>query len=152
MKRNEENMKFIFKFIMKEIQENLQIKQDELYERFFGLISKQKGIPLSTYQDPIQKKNPKYKSLSKEYLLALFESNEFKEIFQRFLSPEHILNSYSQKLKRKLTGILKRFFSINSEINQETLQDYFQSNKQCKLPWRVREIEEAIQFFLNILK
>jgi hypothetical protein len=36
MKRNEENMKFIFKFIMKEIQESLQIKQDELYEKFFG--------------------------------------------------------------------------------------------------------------------
>lgn len=52
-----------------------------MYERFFGRLSEQKGIPLQTYQDPIQKKNPKYKSLSKEYLIALFESQEFKEIF-----------------------------------------------------------------------
>lgn len=129
MKRNEENMKFIFKFIMKEIQEALHLKQDELYAKYFGAISQQKGIPLSTYQDPIQKKNPKYKSLSKEYLLALFESSQFKDIFSRFLSSEHILNSYASKLKRKLSGILRRFFSLNKEMSQTTLQNYFQSNK-----------------------
>lgn len=42
-------MKFIFKFIMKEIQDNLQLKQEEFYEIFFGKISKIKGISLQSY-------------------------------------------------------------------------------------------------------
>lgn len=101
-------------------------------------------IPLNCFFDPIQRKNPKFKSLNKEYLMTLFQSPEYKETFLGHLQAESILEDYQSKLRRKLGGIVRRFFTDKEEFDRESIHQYFNTNKQCKLPWRIQEIKEAI--------
>jgi hypothetical protein len=36
-----------------------------------------------------------------------------------------------------LHGILKRFYQPDGQNTSEEIRQYFHSNKQCKLPWRI---------------
>lgn len=82
--------------------------------------------------------------MNKEYLVNLFQSERYRETFMQFLNSDAILEDYASKLRRKLAGIVRRFYTEKEESSQEAIHQYFNTNKQCKLPWRIQEIREAI--------
>lgn len=84
------------------------------------------------------------------------KSPKFKTDFLNFIKNE-IKRFYLQKIPKKLNSI--RIFickmtssKIKGDISyQDSIEEYFWKNKQCKLPWSFAEIDDAIESIISRL-
>lgn len=167
-KRIEERKKFVFKHVMKYLKKTYEIsstgqtpveKKKGFYEFYFSRIALKKKLDLFDFFDPLdgQKKARVHKTLSKEYLYLLFESENFKTDFMCRLESNAFIEAYQSRIKSKLAILLQKWEEMlrsghDEETVIQTVNDYFNKNKQCKLPWTIQEIMHAISSFKTFLK
>lgn len=169
-KRIEENIKFIFKHTMKYLKERFKEKRlkgretqngDEFYHHYFQQVVKNTGVPIEAFRDPLNSKRPKDrfmpKTLNSDYMQLLFRSREFARDFQEYVGSNRLIENYVKTIPSKFEKILikwERFWEdrIDQRIFKEKLRDYFFKNKQCKLPWTVKEIVSAVSYYLNMIR
>jgi len=134
---------------------------DEFYHHYFQQVVKNTGVPIEAFRDPLNSKRPKDrfmpKTLNSDYMQLLFRSREFARDFQEYVGSNRLIENYVKTIPSKFEKILikwERFWEdrIDQRIFKEKLRDYFFKNKQCKLPWTVKEIVSAVSYYLNMIR
>ena len=112
-KRTEENNKFVFKYITKEMKKKFYkengLKQDKaseiaFYNAYFKETAKTLNFPIEHFYDPLYKtvnQNPEYKSINNKYLKIVFQSQDFKSAFKEFLDNQFEAR-YAETIKSKI--------------------------------------------------
>lgn len=167
-KRKEENIKFVFKWIMKRMRKSFREivagppnDFHDFYEHFFGEISKQKGIPVDTYYDPtnldkhIKKSDILYKSINTDYLRHVFECKKFRDEFMANLDTCDVEAEFTKKLEKKIEKLLSRWDKQHLKLSLAQLEarvhDYFKKSLRCKLPWTLKEAVQATLCFRKFI-
>lgn len=162
-KRFEDTVNFIFRLTFRKLKNDppsarqvfsfAKNKKDDFFEYYFGELAKEKGIPLSSFDNPLNYKN-KGKCLDKNYMKLVFSSSRFKKNFLEYFRRGELIKDYQFSLPKKLMKIMERFeayftsYDINVlDKNLTKLQKYFRTNKQLKLPWTQKEIKMSIKNF-----
>lgn len=169
-KRKEEKIKFVFKhtiknlkkrfFVLKGLQ-NSPENEERFFLNYYEQIHKHRGLLIESFYDPLNtshSQNPKFKTLSKDYLSLLFTSEGFKDDFLRYIEGDFV-KDYQQtvckKFKKLFKKLRKRMRQAKSHQHAVLVADFvdkFYANKRCKLPWTKREIEDAVLAFKAHLK
>lgn len=167
-KRVEENVKFVFKLTLKHLRTihskntGLSINTPEaelsFYNYYFSALAKQWNMPITDFFDPLNYKTQQ-RTLNSEYIHRLFKSTEFSANFLKYLESGQLKLEYQASIPKKLIKLLHRFDKLwayhGSEKSDElifSVQKYFRTNKQCKLPWTEREVDSAIQNLIQMCK
>lgn len=165
-KRAEENIKFVFKLSLRHLRLNYfkahnlkpNIRESELkfYAHYFGDLAKRTKVPLAEFLDPLNFRT-RQKTLNSEYIHLLFASTAFKCDFLNYLKSGSLKSEYQSTVSTKLVKLLVRFERILETKDIEKLeravssvQRYFRTNRQCKLPWTEREVDTAIENLVTI--
>lgn len=160
-KRPEENYKFVFKRCLDFMKESFrknhpEIKKKDLerrfYECYFLDISKETGIPIEHFFDPKNGAGDGTnvpKTINGTYIKNISKSEPFKKEFVAFMTSslrEENLNSLGGKIDALIIKWEKLIAEAKSVPECITLirQD-IEKNKKAKLPWTIREIDEAIK-------
>lgn len=160
-KRPEENYKFVFKRCLDHMKEafrktHTDIKKKDMerkfYEHYFLDISKQTGLALEHFFDP-KNGSPEAKDVPKTingtYIKNISKSESFKKEFLAFMMGslrQENLNSLQGKIDALITKWEKQIAEGSSL--QKTIAEIkkdIEENKKAKLPWTIREIDEAIK-------
>ena len=169
-KRKEENIKFIYKMILKKMkrqfEEQHHLPKDEnnkFYQNYFGSLSNSLQVPIHDFYDPSNSDkmrgkvntNNHFKSINTEFLQLVFRSDVFKAEFRaHLLSPEFLLE-YQKKLHKKIDKMLLRWSKLVDKLPIEVLEikanEYFRKSVRCKLPWSVFEVLQANRYFATLL-
>lgn len=170
-KRTEENNKFVFKYITKELKKRFyaekklsQCKSSELlfYHEYFADTAGALSLPLDFFYDPLYKtvnQNPRFKSINNKYLKIVFQSPRFKADFFEFLENQ-FEPRYAQTIEAKITKILRGLKSklYKSTSDGSEVDEIFRGflyrlkrNKKCKLPWTLAEIRAAREQFTSAI-
>jgi hypothetical protein len=163
-KRKEENIKFVFKWIMKRMRKSFREVVPgppndfrDFYKHFFEEKSLKQRISIETYYDPtnIDKHTNKtdllYKSINTDYLRHVFECKKFRDEFIMNLDTCDVVAEFAKKLEKKIEKLLSRWDKQHLKLSMVQLEakvhDYFKKSLRCKLPWTLKEAEQAISFF-----
>ena len=161
-KRFEENIKFVFKLAFKKLKSTLLRKNrisfyskkfdSQFYNHYFHKAASRLGIRIEEFHDPLNSKSGS-KTLNNDYLKLVFTSEEFKRDFMDYLTGG-LVEDYQNNLRRKVRQLLVKFDHLFDSLNPSviengitTIQKYFRTNKQCKLPWMKNEVVTAVQTF-----
>ena len=120
------------------------------YRYYFEGLSRKTRIPLNEFYEPLTY-NAKFRTLNKDYMRLVMISESFKRDFWNYVNSGKLKDDYQKSLYRKLTKLLQKFQRIVSNWERRKRSDgimkirnYFQKNKQSKLPWSENEITESI--------
>ena len=166
-KRLEENLKFVFKHTLKYLKRKFEKSRsffrytkrfdDFFYRHYFSDVSREQGIPLKEYYDPVIYEQEE-KSVNQVYLKRVVTSELFRKDIIRYLKSGRFQRDYLKTLKSKLCKLLSRFdnHSANNThpLNKKLINQvkrYFRRNKQCKLPWTQTEIEKSLADFFSFV-
>ena len=169
-KRKEEKIKFVFKHTMKNLKKryfennDLQNNADnevKFFSNYFEQTHKDKNLSIEVFFDPLNNsntQNPKFKTLSKDYITLLFDNLRFKGDFLSYVEGEFI-KDYQQNVCKKFKKLFKRLrkkmrhggYSNYDSIVDEFIHK-FVANKRCKLPWTDKEIVDAVFRFKSHLE
>lgn len=167
-KRKEEILKFCFKQTLTHLKRKMGIPYkglkitDEIsfWRYYFEKTSKDKGIPLDNFFDPLNSrriKNSGYKNLNKSYLTLLFNEPEFKADFMQYLESEFKLN-YQQKVlskvKKMLLKVRKQLRTLKTDNYDEVIIGFvtkLRESKVFKFPWMDKEVDDAVISFKNYI-
>lgn len=167
-KRFEECLKFTLKFFfnVKKYEifgNNFTNKHDEeyLYNYYFKKTANSLNLPLYEFKDPTRNrqkhKKRKIHNFSKKYLFLIKKSKKFLEDFKKFLKTD-LTRLYLDLIKKKIFNVVKIIFLIFEKkqnliksdnkndflLFHKTLYEYLIKNHQCKLPWTLNEVKDAI--------
>ena len=164
-KRKEEKIKFVFKHSLKNLKkaffQNLGAahtpeNEHTFFEHYFNSPARPSAVPIEHYYDPLNTSNannPRYKTLSKDYMLLLFTHEPFRRDFTQYLT-QSLLHDYQSKVSRKFKKLLKKLrkkirTASGSKVT-DSIREFivkFDENKRCKLPWTTVEITDAVRCF-----
>lgn len=165
-KRIEENNKFVFKHAIKLMKRLLFASLDksfskhslesEFFNRYFKASSEETQKEIELVFRSLQNGS---KPLSHSFYLKVFANQEFRKDFIDVVCKPSIENSrfiqfYGESTLSKLVKLFKRF-QLKFDKNEITVDlqneiiNYFQNNKQCKLPWTNSEVKSAVECFLR---
>ena len=153
-KRFLENLSFVFKAFINYQKKYLKLNNEKIYHYYFEKISIEKKIDLKIFFDPTNEINPNFKNFSENYLELIIKSDIFKKDFIYFLNFT-LKEIYLNKVEKKFKSILKKLEEklIEKKEKNESYKNifyhYFIKNRQCKLPWCISELEEAIDEIIN---
>ena len=169
-KRKEEKIKFVFKHTMKSLKKryfknnDLQNSADnevKFFSNYFEQTHKDKNLSIEVFFDPLNNSNtlnPKFKTLSKDYITLLFDNLSFKEDFLNYIEGKFI-KDYQQNVCKKFKKLFKRLrkkMRHGGYSNYDLIVDEFiykfAANKRCKLPWTNKEIVDAVFRFKSHLE
>lgn len=164
-KRKEEKIKFVFKHTINSMKkkffedQNLQFTSEnepKFFQHYFMNAFNSKGTPVEHFYDPLNTSyitNPSFKTLSKDYLILLFEYETFHKDFWHLINNK-ILESYKSKVYKKFKKLFKklrkRIRTMGLGKMNDVIEEFiskFAQNKRCKLPWTPNEILDAITCF-----
>lgn len=140
-KRVEENLKFAFKRILKNICTDYSFpSQKELFAHFFSKKSKQNSIDLERYWTPKSTDHPaNHLSFTQTYARLLNQSkpfvNEVNKQIELFLNPAELKKLISKNIDKFFKNLALKF---SKEENLISIEKYISSSK-CKLPWTAAE-------------
>ena len=161
-KRPEENYKFIFKRCLKHMKEkfkneNLTLAKRKdvdrcFYEHYFRVVSDSSKISIDNFYHP---KNSKAKNkngpktINNTYIQNICRSKNFKKDFSEYLD-KSLLKEYQESIKLKIKNLIARWTKELKLANDKVaaaglICSYIEKNKKCKLPWTVKEVNEAIR-------
>lgn len=164
-KRKEEKIKFVFKHTLKNLKKayftahglhNSQESEEQFFNHYFDQIHKDQQLPLEAFFDPLNTShalNPKFKTLSKDYLALLFSSPSFRSDFLGYIKAAFVQDyqdNVNKKFKKLFKKLRKRMRQAGAGKYEAVVSDFiakFNANKRCKLPWTKREIGDAIVGF-----
>ena len=147
-KRNDEKTKKVFKRIMKNMHKDFKQKLlkthkkmtsveagDRFYKYYFGGL----GQDLKCFYDPLKRrvKNPKFKSISNDYLAELKKSDKFVKDFTTFCQEKIVL----QELGQYSRNIFEKF-----QKNPDFLRTL--EKAKSKFEWVKFELKVAVIHFL----
>jgi hypothetical protein len=159
-KRPEECYKFILTRIIKNLKRNfgakpgqsLEESERSFYHYYFAEVAAEMSLNLENFYYPITRKQLDKIKLNSQYFDKIFKSKRFLNDTFNYL--DNVLREeYQEELKQKLRTFLNKYDLMlrrNPDKREETLRkikDYLLKNKRCKLPWTVREINEAVERF-----
>ena len=147
-KRNDEKTKKIFKKIMKSLLKEFknELKKDDkkitsfkAEEKFYNAYFGNLGEKIDLFHDPLKKKfkNPKFKSISNDYLAQLKKSKLFVKDLQKFCQEKMIVQGFDKYSEKILTR-----FSENRKFLR-TLD-----KAKSKFEWVRFELKVAVMHFL----
>lgn len=170
-KRVEENNKFIFKYVLKNLMvrfrkenrlPNLIGTEKLFYEVYFKAISDRIKYPLSCFYDPLYNKhmvNPLFKSINNKYLKFVFQDDgPFLHAFQEGL--ENLVEKYRrtvfEQVKKLVWPVFEKLAKQPSKDKEQEIfnqeEESLNKKKALKLPWTDTEIKQAIAQFRNVLR
>ena len=159
-KRPEECYKFILTRIIKNLKRKFDAKPGEtldeterrFYHYYFGEVAAEMNISIRNFYYPITRKQLDKIKLNSQYFDKIFKSRLFLNDTLNYIDNE-LRAEYQDELRQKLRTFLNKYDLMlrrNPDKREETLRkikDYLLKNKRCKLPWTVREINEAVERF-----
>lgn len=170
-KRKEENIKFIYKWIMKKLKKDFPLASHEspaesnakFYDFYFDDIAKKLNVSVEAFHDPTNQEKrakgnsaSKYKSINTDFLKHIFLSEKFLKDFKTCLESPELEKEYQKKLHKKIEKLLLRWDKLNTKHSFDQLMDkadsYFKASVRCKLPWTLNEIVSAKEYFLKFLR
>ncbi len=110
-------------------------------------------MDLKVFTEPLRKKTYQ-KKLNHEYITRIFASKSFKVDFLKHINSGEFKREYQGTIPNKVLKLLSRFDRLFSGEDQEKaveqVSKYFKRNKQCKLPWTEKEINNSINDFNSL--
>ena len=154
-KRFLENLSFVFKSFINYQKKYLKLNDEKIIQYYFKKISFEKNIDIKDFSDPSKKLNPKFKNFTGNYLKFIIQSSLFKKDFIYFLNFT-LIENYFFKIKNKFRNLLKKLeeklikkIGKKEFYDENIFYDYFIKNSQCKLPWCISELKEAVNVVVN---
>lgn len=162
-KRPEECYKYFLIRIIKWMKEKLGseilrkgTEDDDFYEYYFGEVAKINSIRVQEFYYPFKKKADKEAKLNSKYFQRIKMSSLFLDHVREFF--EHgILKEHYIEVQQKLFSLLKPQDQLirkkkKSDFECKTdLIDYIQTNRHCKFPWTLKELNESIEKFKMVI-
>lgn len=166
-KRPEESYKFVFKHVFKHLKERFRKNVSEtsrvdntdfnlmFYEYYFGEASKKLEIGINHFFLPLtpdsncnENKNVIAQTINIDYITLICQSKHFIEDFMEFVN-NCFFKEYSTLIDLKVYNLCEKWehIFICADGDQKVIGyicDYITSNKKCKLPWTLKEVEYAI--------
>lgn len=160
-KRPEENYKFVFKRCLDFMKENfreinpLVKKKDferKFYEHYFLQISKDNDLPLECFFDPknsLSKCENSPKTINTHYVENISRSQEFIKEFTDYMNNQ-LIDENKKALDGKIEALMLKWEKNVNEAKDfekaiKSIKEEVEKNKKAKLPWTIREIDEAIK-------
>lgn len=168
-KRPEESYKFVFKYAFKNLKEcfckinNIEIstiKKPEVFKQFyhyyFGEISKRCNIDIESFYLPLTPdtygldlNTVAAKTINSTYVRLIIKSKSFLTDFMEFVN-EKFRNEYINLVPKKIDSMIDKLEHSfeNAWYNDryiDVICDNIKSNKRCKLPWTIKELDYAIR-------
>ena len=136
-----------------------EIKKKDLerrfYEHYFLDISRSSGLPLEHFFDPNNGASDGGnvpKTINGTYIKNISKSEAFKKEFIAFMTSslrQENLNSLQGKIDALITKWEKQIADGNGTAETvANIRKDIEKNKKAKLPWTIREIDEAIKSVL----
>ena len=163
-KRNEENRKFVFKFVLNKMMEEFYQEMDvqgsfynqkQFYKYYFGHLADSKKCVLNSFFDPLyrtQLKNKRFMSINMAYIATVLRSKIFKKRFKEIVENE-FEEAYKEFLKVRVTDILKSLKGKDRFLTEEKcyyiLKKEIQGKISFRFPWTWEEANEARENFLK---
>lgn len=159
-KRPEENYKFVFKRCLDYMKENFRRQHPEIkkalldrrfYEHYFLKISEQTGLCLEHFFDPknTPSEDPNIpKTINGTYIKNISKSEAFTREFKAFMNGSLRAENLAS-LQIKIDALVTKWEKVIAELNNigeatARLRKDVETNKKAKLPWTIREIDDAI--------
>lgn len=171
IKRKEENIKFIYKWIIKKLKKDFPLASHEspaesnskFYDYYFTDIAVKMNVTVDAFHDPTNQEKrmkgvsaSKYKSINTDFLKHIFLSEKFLKDFKSCLESPELEREYQKKLHKKIEKLLLRWDKMNTKHSFDQLMkkadEYFKASVRCKLPWTLNEIVGAKEYFLKFLR
>ena len=173
-KRPEESYKFVFKHAYKNLKAIFRKKNVELaklgfndlnlqfYKHYFKTTSEKLGISLNNFFLPLtpdsycNKKQPVIaQTINVSYITLVCQSQNFLDDFMNYVNNSFI-KDYQELIDSKIDNICHKWQSMYLETlgNEKCIHyicDYVYTNKKCKLPWTVKEVEFAIDIVNRLI-
>lgn len=166
-KRPEENYKFVFKRVLKQMREKFKLRvyqkkrsrkylsEKAFYESFFGQIAKDRNIPIETYFHPRNTASANqlgHKTINNDYVKDLSLSPHFVREFM--IEAKEMEESWNKTVVSKLRSLEKKISEslTQGEFSVAKIVEYISKNPKCKLPWTMKEVKEAIEGVRRLFK
>lgn len=161
LKRPEENYKFVFKRCLKNMKEEFKEKKGErlkkkdfeknFYEHYFKEVVEHENMPLESFYHPKNSKNKAKncpKTINSTYIENISKSPDFVQDFKKYLLGP-LEKEYRKIIDSKITGLIERWeteyeSTPDKDKTVDEICNYIEKNKKCKLPWTVKEVQEAV--------
>jgi hypothetical protein len=162
-KRPEECYKYfiirILKFAkdcMRSLFPDTPVTDEEMYERFFGNVARERGMSLREFYYPLNKQAEKGAKLNSKYFEKLKMSPQFMALVREYLAGE-VHREHVLEVSQKLFSLLKphdQFIRKRKKTEDACFADlmaYIGSNKHCKFPWTMQELKESQDKFESMI-
>lgn len=121
------------------------------YDFYFREVVERDKIPLESFYHPKNSKTKTKncpKTINNTYIENISKSPKFVQDFLEYLNGP-LEKEYREVIDSKISGLIQRWedeFEAKSR-NDSVIDDicnYIEKNKKCKLPWNIKEVQEAI--------
>lgn len=168
-KRPEESYKFVFKYAFKNLKERFceaknidisTIKKPEVfnlfYYHYFGNVSEKCGISIESFYLPLTPdtygldlNSVVAKTINSTYVRLIIKSKPFLTDFMEFVN-EKFRKDYIKLVPKKIDNMIDKLehafeSAWYNDRYIDVICDNIRSNKRCKLPWTVKELDYAIR-------
>lgn len=131
--------------------------ESQFYKHYFseaGQEVKDSVVKVHKVNDPRTEFNFVCRRMNKRYLTVMFQAESFRDDFFEYLENE-FLKGYAEKVQKKIAGFLED--KIPAMVgkrgwNEESVKrvcNEIMHNPKWKIPWTVREAENAVGEFAN---
>lgn len=166
-KRPEESYKFVFKHAYKHLKQQFRNRNLELsklgfndlnlqfYKYYFQEASDKLGISINQFFLPLTPDsycNKAQKAIAQtinvSYITLVCQSPHFMNDFMTYVN-DYFIRDYSEMITVKVNNICDKWELIFLETfgNEKMISficEYIHTNKKCKLPWTIKEVEFAV--------
>ena len=165
IRRKEEKLKFIMKNVIKHFRKQFFVEKGlkmcrqsemEFLNSFYAKHKEAYGMEVENFSDPLNCtliNNPTYKTLNSEYFDMIFSLEDFRDTFFAYLDGEFKKN-YQASVPAKFTKMFKELLDkleSSLHVDEEDIFveyiDKYKQQKNNKLPWLGKEIDDAILVF-----
>lgn len=168
-KRPEECYKFVFKHTFRHLKERFcrakginldKIKKQEtmvlFYDFYFKEVSINLNIGIENFRLPLTRDTYGLnidslvaKTINSSYIRLIIKSKPFLNDFMEFINT-HFREEYTSLIPRKIDGMVDKIEKVFEEAwyNErfvDIICENIRSNKRCKLPWTVKELDYSIR-------
>ena len=168
-KRPEESYKFVFKYAFKHLKERFcerngldisTIKKPEVfvqfYKSYFGSVSEKCNVSIESFYLPLTPDTygldlsiVAAKTINSTYVRLIIKSKQFLADFMEFIN-EKFKNEYISIVPKKIDNMVDKLEDAfetawYNDRYIDVICDNIRSNKRCKLPWTIKELDYAIR-------
>lgn len=152
-KRIEENKKFVFKRLIKQMRKKKGLTPKQLFQFYFSKIATENSEPVEIYMLPKSVNHPEnFSSFSQLYICLIKRSPEFiadiDKAADEYFSKDNIERLISKDVEKFFKSLLVKF----SEAESFSKVEEYLKKIRCKLPWTLAETNTAVTCFRQYLQ